>query len=81
MKGTQKAKKVKGFTDVERQAIKDRVQELKASKEDGESAVLVGDLRWQDGRPSQQRQQACEQAWQQSILRTMGHGRAIISTC
>ncbi len=41
MKGTQKAKKVKGFTDVERQAIKDRVQELKASKEDGESAVLA----------------------------------------
>src|SRR5947207_6462565 len=41
MKGTQKSKKVKGFTDVERQAIKDRVQELKASKEDGESAVLA----------------------------------------
>jgi len=41
MKGTQKAKKVKGFTDVERQAIKDRVQELKASKEDGDSAVLA----------------------------------------
>ena len=40
MKGTQK-KKVKGFTDVERQAIKDRVQELKASKEDGDGAVLA----------------------------------------
>ena len=40
MKGTQK-KKVKGFTDVERQAIKDRVQELKESKEDGDSAVLA----------------------------------------
>ncbi len=48
---------------------------------DGESAVLVGGLRWQDGRPGQQHQQACEQAWQRSILRTMGHGRAIISTC
>ena len=41
MKGTQKAKKVKGFTDVERQAIKDRVQELKESKEDGDGAVLA----------------------------------------
>ena len=41
MKGTQKAKKVKGFTDVERQAMKDRVQELKASKADGEGAVLA----------------------------------------
>ena len=41
MKGTQKSKKVKGFTDVERQAIKDRVQELKASKEDGDGAVLA----------------------------------------
>ena len=41
MKGTQKSKKVKGFTDVERQAIKDRVQELKESKEDGDSAVLA----------------------------------------
>jgi uncharacterized protein YdhG (YjbR/CyaY superfamily) len=44
MKGKQKAhkaKKVKGFTDVERQAMKDRVQELKASKADGEGAVLA----------------------------------------
>ena len=41
MKGTQKAKKVKGFTEVERQAIKDRVQELKESKEDGDGAVLA----------------------------------------
>jgi uncharacterized protein YdhG (YjbR/CyaY superfamily) len=41
MKGTQKSKKVKGFTDVERQAMKDRVQELKGSKVDGESAVLA----------------------------------------
>jgi uncharacterized protein YdhG (YjbR/CyaY superfamily) len=41
MKGKPKAKKVKGFTDVERQAMKDRVQELKASKADGESAVLA----------------------------------------
>jgi uncharacterized protein YdhG (YjbR/CyaY superfamily) len=36
-----KAKRVKGFTAVERQAMKDRVQELKASKADGESAVLA----------------------------------------
>ncbi len=31
----------KGFTDEERGAIKDRVQELKADKADGESAVLA----------------------------------------
>jgi len=41
MKGRQKSKKVKAFTDVERQAMKDRAQELKASKADGESAVLA----------------------------------------
>ena len=41
MKGTQKSKKSKGFTDVEREAMKDRAQELKASKTDGESAVLA----------------------------------------
>ena len=34
-------KKVKGFTDEERAAMKDRVQELKADKADGESAVLA----------------------------------------
>jgi uncharacterized protein YdhG (YjbR/CyaY superfamily) len=41
-KATQKsAKTVKGFTDEERAAMKDRVQELKAPKADGESAVLA----------------------------------------
>jgi len=34
-------KKFKGFTDEERVAMKERVQELKASKADGESAVLA----------------------------------------
>ncbi len=34
-------KKAKGFTDEERAAMKDRVQELKADKADGESAVLA----------------------------------------
>ena len=34
-------KKAKGFTDEERAAMKDRVQELKAGKADGESAVLA----------------------------------------
>ena len=34
-------KKVKGFTDEERAAMKDRVQELKADKANGESAVLA----------------------------------------
>jgi uncharacterized protein YdhG (YjbR/CyaY superfamily) len=34
-------KKVKGFTDEERVAMKERVQELKADKADGESAVLA----------------------------------------
>jgi uncharacterized protein YdhG (YjbR/CyaY superfamily) len=33
-------KKLKGFTDEERAAMKDRVQELKADKADWESAVL-----------------------------------------
>src|SRR5881409_771006 len=48
-KGTQKAatndtvfsKKSKGFTDEERGAMKERIQELKADKADGESAVLA----------------------------------------
>ncbi len=34
-------KKFKGFTDEERAAMKDRVQELKADKSNGESAVLA----------------------------------------
>jgi len=34
-------KKVKGFTDEERAAMKDRVQELKAGAGEGESAVLA----------------------------------------
>ena len=38
-KGT--SKKFKGFTDEERAAMKDRVQELKGDKADGESAVLA----------------------------------------
>lgn len=41
MKGTQKGKKSKGFTDVEKEAMKDRVRELKASKADGESDLLA----------------------------------------
>ena len=48
-KGTQKSaesatatsKKFKGFTDEERGAIRDRVQEMKAGKGEGESAVLA----------------------------------------
>ena len=48
-KGTQKSaksttaigKKSKGFTDEERGAMKERSQELKAGKADGESAVLA----------------------------------------
>src|SRR5881409_1928683 len=48
-KGTQKAatnttaisKKFKGFTDEERGAMKERIRELNADKEDGESAVLA----------------------------------------
>ena len=35
------AKKLKGFTDEERVAMKERVRELKADKADGESAVLA----------------------------------------
>jgi len=35
------SKKVKGFTDEERAAMKERIQELKADKVDGESAVLA----------------------------------------
>jgi hypothetical protein len=34
-------KKVKGFTDEEKAAMKERVQEFKADKADGESAVLA----------------------------------------
>jgi hypothetical protein len=48
-KGTQKpaksttasGKKSKGFTDEERAAMKERIQELKADRADGESAVLA----------------------------------------
>jgi hypothetical protein len=48
-KGTQKpakntiatGKKFKGFTDEEHGAMKDRIHELRADKEDGESAVLA----------------------------------------
>ncbi len=48
-KGTQKSakstaatvNKFKGFTDEERVAMKERIQELKADKADGESAVLA----------------------------------------
>ena len=48
-KGTQKSvksitatsKKFKGFTDEERGAMKERFQELKGDKEDGESTVLA----------------------------------------
>ena len=35
------SKKLKGFTDEERDAMKDRVQELRAGKVDGESSVLA----------------------------------------
>ena len=35
------AKTTKGFTDVERAAMKDRARELRAGKEDGESEVLA----------------------------------------
>ena len=41
MKATQKSRKPKGFTDVEREAMKARVQELKGPKVDGETAVLA----------------------------------------
>src|SRR5207248_4051907 len=48
-KGTQKSaknttatsKKFKGFTDEEHGAMKDRIQELRADKADGEGAVLA----------------------------------------
>ena len=41
-KATKKpAKTTKGFTDEERGAMRERVQELKANKADGESAVLA----------------------------------------
>ena len=48
-KGAQKAaatttatrKKIKGFTDEERGAIRERIQEMNADKEEGESAVLA----------------------------------------
>src|SRR5258706_255408 len=40
-RATATTKKAKGFTDEERAAMKDRVQELKADKADGESAVLA----------------------------------------
>jgi uncharacterized protein YdhG (YjbR/CyaY superfamily) len=38
---TASAKKLKGFTDEERAAMRERVQELKAGAGDGESAVLA----------------------------------------
>jgi len=41
MKATQKSRKSKGFTDVEREAMQARVQELKGPKVDGETAVLA----------------------------------------
>jgi len=39
--GTAMSKKSKGFTDEERAAMKERIQELKEEKADGESAVLA----------------------------------------
>jgi hypothetical protein len=38
---TATSKRFKGFTDEERGAMKERIQELKADKADGESAVLA----------------------------------------
>jgi hypothetical protein len=38
---TASGKKIKGFTDEERGAMKERIQELNADKADGESAVLA----------------------------------------
>ncbi len=38
---TETSKKFKGFTDEERGAMKERIQELNADKADGESAVLA----------------------------------------
>jgi ATP-dependent DNA ligase len=64
-KGTQKSAKSttasgktpKGFTDEERAAMKERIQELKADKADGESVVLARSprcpnriARWASGR-------------------------------
>ena len=40
-KSSNATKKFKGFTDEERAAMKERVQELKANKADGEGAVLA----------------------------------------
>jgi hypothetical protein len=39
--GTATPKRLKGFTDEERDAMKERIQELTADKADGESAVLA----------------------------------------
>ena len=50
-KATKKpAKPIKGFTDEERGAMRERVQELKADKADGESAVLakIGEMQAPD---------------------------------
>jgi hypothetical protein len=41
MKRTPKPKTSKGFTAVEKEAMRARVQELKAGKEDGDNAVLA----------------------------------------
>jgi hypothetical protein len=41
MKATPKSRKSKGFTAVEREAMKARVQELQAGKADGDSVVLA----------------------------------------
>jgi uncharacterized protein YdhG (YjbR/CyaY superfamily) len=38
---TASGKKIEGFTDEERSAMKERIQELNADKADGESAVLA----------------------------------------
>src|SRR5260370_18169384 len=50
-KATKKpAKAIKGFTNEERGAMRERVQELKADKADGESAVLakIGEMQAPD---------------------------------
>src|SRR2546428_13490279 len=50
-KATKKpAKAIKGFTNEERGAMRERVQELKADKADGESAVLakIGEMQAAD---------------------------------
>src|SRR5713101_9198267 len=41
MSTTATSKKFRGFTDEEHGAMKERIQELRADKEDGESAVLA----------------------------------------